>query len=157
MIINAPYLRSPEDVIIHDLKQVKISWPLSCYGLNLSWADGNNIVNGDFSPEELRCEAYFQIRSLGNIEEYKKTLQRALDEKRRVIDDIAAHPAKGVALGRAPRNSAMQDLMGSVRNENGAARPVDNSIPQASLPTHQSNMQLLADYDFGDIPELPPS
>lgn len=134
-----------------------MDWPLSCYGLNLSWNGGDNIIKGDFSPEELRCEAYFQVRSLGNIDEYKRTLELAFREKKAIVHDIVTHPSKGVAMGRTPRNSCMQDLLRSRSNTDCNLKEFSQiSEHQALSQTPRTSVQLTDDFDFGDIPEILP-
>ncbi|PJF17185.1 hypothetical protein PSACC_02981 [Paramicrosporidium saccamoebae] len=148
----------PEDVIKHDLLNIKMEWPLSCYGLNVSWEGGDNIIHTDFSPEELRCEAYAQNRTVGNIDAYKQTLAHVIQEKQRTVAEIMADPSKGVALGRTPRAVRLQHL-NNLKNQaqvsHSAPAAGISQLPPPAATAHGDPKS--GSYTFGDIPELPPS
>jgi hypothetical protein len=147
------------------LVDIKVEWPLSCYGLNLNWESGDNIIHGDFSPEELRCEAYSQSRTLGNIDSYQTTLLQVKQEKQRQMDEIVQNPARGVALGRTPRavrtqhiaSSAQILAMPQTRTHSTATISAPSSQPIHRHPSSQSRSADSEAFNFGSIPELPPS
>lgn len=85
------------------MASVSIQWPLGCYGLNVSWEQGDNIIKGDYSPEELRCEAYAQMSTSGNIDAYRTTLTQVLNGRRHLIEQLKANPERGLAVARIPR------------------------------------------------------
>lgn len=149
----------PEDVIKHDLLDIKMEWPFSCYGLNVSWESGDNILHGDFSPEELRCEAYAQSRGAGNIEKYQQTVRHFLQQRQGAITEVLNDLSRAVALGRTPRAVRLQHLASTTtpvsqlpsKHETGSS-----AIPQ--LPSRGPSTDADFDsYTFGGIPELPPT
>lgn len=109
-------MNRPEDVIIHDIINVKRQWILSCYGLNLTWKSGTNILHGDFSPEELRCEAYAQFRNQGDIKRYIAELDKALREVSLRIDELQRNPSMGLSAGQnhpAPALTLQKNSLGA--------------------------------------------
>lgn len=90
-----------EQVIKYDFG-IHIDWPFSCYGLVLDWKEGKNLISGEFSPEELRAEAYMQQRTLGNIRNYETqvNLQKKLFEVRK--NTILANPQKAISESAFP-------------------------------------------------------
>ncbi len=85
-----------------------MEWPLSCYGLNLNWTSGDNILHGDYSPEELRCEAYAQSRQSGNIDVYKRMVETVTMEQRQKVENAIGNLTRTVALARMPRSFRTQ-------------------------------------------------
>jgi hypothetical protein len=90
---------SIDDSIKADLSE-KHQWPYSCYG-SAQGSVVENVIVGDYSPEELRMEAYTQQRTVGSIQDYilKVTQLRNYHEeqKRRIIADPKTMLAKNAA------------------------------------------------------------
>lgn len=146
---------STEMVIVHDLKEITITWPYTCYGLNVSWSSGSNIIVGDVSPEELRMDAYsdyFMNHNLNNhIAFCHQKLEAALISKKAIIDD----PAKAVFKAQIPANIMNTRI----------PLPAQSSIPtiESSKPSIYPDSVLQpniipedTDFTFGNIPSLPP-
>jgi hypothetical protein len=138
----------PEDVILHDLKDVNIEWPLSCYGLNRDWESGDNILTVDFSPEELRMEAYAQIRTCGNIDGYIASLAHALEAQRQAIAELLADPSRAVARARTPRAYRLA----ATSTQNTASHVESNVLSKSD---EVSQIQPQSNFSFGTIPEVP--
>lgn len=164
-----------------------MQWPLGCYGLNCSWESGDNVIRDDYSPEELRCEAYAQWRSVGNIQRYEQTLKAVLEERTRMVEDLKSNLARAVAMARTPRTYrlAAEEARKSAASATTVAHPITPKVPgtQAqALPQHHTltdqhtisepalgsaivasssvptySSQDFDSFTFGDIPELPPS
>lgn len=160
-----------------------MQWPLGCYGLNCSWESGDNVIRDDHSPEELRCEAYAQWRSVGNIQQYERTLGTVLDGRRRLIGDLKANLSRAVAMARTPRTyrlateqaqksavpaaapvplTAQKGLPPQTQaphqhHQHVAAAPTPASTAVAPLPGSVYSSQDFDSFTFGAIPELPPS
>lgn len=163
-----------------------MQWPLGCYGLNCSWESGDNVIRDDYSPEELRCEAYAQWRSVGNIQQYEQTLKAVLEKRRHLVEDLKSNLARAVAMARTPRTYrlAAEEAQNLTVPATATAHPIAQKVPDVQtqpLPQHHTSTQQhivgepalssvtaappLAptytshDFDsftFGDIPELPP-
>lgn len=146
----------PEEVIAYDIDH-RPNWDLSCYGLNVSWEAGRNIVSGDSSQEELRLEAYAQHLMYGNIQAYLEALGRAKAERSIVFKRLADHPEEAVKIAKMPLfpPSVPHPVVLPT-----AQPPIVNQMP----PTNQQKQPLnTADsksqrtiFSFGNIPELPP-
>jgi len=147
----------PEEVVQYDLGTLRMQWPLSCYGLNLTWESGNNMLRGDYSPEELRCEAYAQIRSAGNIESYKMNANRVFQEHTQQVAQVLNNPPKAVQMARIP--------LYQPANRPGLLNPMEQQ-PQlqdllplshyASVSTEEARALALESFTLGAVPELPP-
>lgn len=124
----------------------------------MSWDNGDNIIHGDFSPEELRCEAYAQSRTFGNINTYQRTLAQALQQKQFEIVEIIKNPQHGVVLGRTPRtlHSNRHATFGKPLNTTLeiSQAPVINTMSSTRVQ-EQRNLELES-FSFGSIPEIPP-
>lgn len=150
-------------------------WELSCYGLNISWETGRNILNSDVSPEELRLEAYAQNMMLGNITAYLETLARTRAERSLLIKRILDDPSGAVLIARAalvqPASLASSVSQGSLAlsSDQIALAPPQMMPPQVHAPPQvslQAPPQVLAQpvppqatlqvFQFGQIPDLPP-
>jgi len=115
------------------------------------------VVHGDYSPEELRCEAYAQMRSLGNIKQYISTLDKILLERRQKIIELLSDLSRSVALARTPRASRVDST------QFATSIPIPEP-PSLESQKHQSilNFDVAQSFDidsftFGNIPEHPPS
>lgn len=161
-----------------------MQWPLGCYGLNCSWESGDNIIRDEYSPDELRCEAYAQWRSAGHIRQYEQTLKAVLEERRHLVEDLKTNLSRAVAMARTPRTYrlAAEEAQRSAAATNPSAvpkehhshaqlfhpHPVQHTQPVGPGPASIAAAPTLAsrsahssqDFDsftFGDIPELPPT
>lgn len=135
-----------------------MQWPLSCYGLNLSWDNGDNIIHGDYSPEELRCEAYAQIRATENLNSYLHALNNALAEKKSCISSLLSDPSRALVMGKTPRRTLMPLILqgshsGIMPSISAAGESNVGHQPQRAAP--QSG-DLYKNFTLGSIPELPP-
>ena len=77
---------------MRDMKHVRPRWPFSCYGLNLTWSAGRNLLQGDISSEECRMEYYHQKLAYNSTVKYEETWRRELLERENriklIIDNI---------------------------------------------------------------------
>ncbi len=155
-------------MVVHDLRDVHMQWPLSCYGLNTSWDQGDNVFNGDHSPEELRCEAYAQMRSVGNLNSYLATLNHVMAEQRAHIATFINDPMRAVAVSKTPRTTMTPSLPQSDLTPNvielSSAVALPGAMPtppdRPSQPKSQDGQgdgdSLYKNFTLGNIPELPP-
>lgn len=147
-----------EEVIVRDLTH-RPPWEPSCYGLNLSWDVGRNVLNGDFSFEELRLEAYGQHIMFGNINNYLENLARLRAERSILIKRLQDDPSFAAQIARTPLNMqppAVAPIV-PVPVQVPAPVPVPVSTPAtvpapAVPPTEPANI-----FAFGKIPDLPPT
>lgn len=123
--------------MIHDLTTVDLTWKLTCYGINVSWQSGSNIISGDFSPEESRHEAYQEFRAINTINgyamNYAASLQRSEEFRRKILAD----PTAAVAKAKCPAIAA-------------------TAATQQALPEPQIFNADLGDFTFGNIPDFIP-
>lgn len=159
MILKIPFINliqfSLEDVIRYDISKKPI-WELSCYGLNVSWEGGRNVVVGDLSQEELRLEAYAQHMLLGNINNYMESWARARAEKSVLFKRVAEETEQALQIARTPLYSRQTPQIPVV-----AVAPVSVQPTIKPASSHES-IGSIADnpvrpvFSFGSIPELPP-
>lgn len=142
-------------VIVHDLKEITITWPYSCYGLNVSWSSGSNIIVGDLSPEELRMDAYSDYYMNHNLNNHialcQQKLEAALISRKAVIDD----PAKASFKAQIPANVMNTRIPLPAQSsiptiENLKSSTYQDSVVQSSIIPEDT------DFTFGNIPSLPP-
>lgn len=155
----------PEDAIRHNILSVQREWPLSCYGMNLAWEGGDNIIHGDHSPEELRCEAYAQMKLKGNITLYIQAVKDAKALQAKNEKDILDNIERAIALAQTPRSFRIQEE--NLKNQANSPSPTNSSIqslesyasPQTNITTSTGAPKEEVEFSFGAIPEvmlLPP-
>lgn len=144
-----------EDVIVRDLSH-RPPWEPSCYGLNLSWDVGRNVLNGDFSPEELRLEAYGQHLMFGHINNYLENLARLRAERSILIKRLQDDPSFAAQIARTPLSVPVPNEAPIAPVQTQVPLPVTApapAIPSSAPPAEQpSNI-----FAFGKIPDLPPT
>ena len=106
---NLPQQVTLEDVVLYDLG-INITWPFSCYGIVEQWDLGGNIIDGDFSPEELRMEAYSQQRTLGNISAYEQQVLRLKVMTESQKSAIRANPKRAIEEACAKKPNFVQPV-----------------------------------------------
>lgn len=144
-----------EDVILHDLSN-RPSWEPSCYGLNLSWEAGRNILNGDFSPEELRLEAYGQHIMFGHINSYLENLARLRAERSILVKRLQDDPGFAARIARTPATAAVS--LDAPVPVPAPVIPTPVPMPVAPQPLPQQPVEPAQSiFAFGKIPDLPPT
>ena len=152
---------SIEELIRFDLGQVKNVWPFSCYGITTNWSEGGNIIVGEFSPEELRVEAYHQMKTHQNIQNYitQVTQMKAMFEKRKA--ELIENPKLAQQQQNPISNNPIPD---TTAFNTFAHHPEILPTPKLPQPHHipqlQSNIPSASNqnFEFGKIPEdLPPN
>jgi len=142
------------------------AWDLTCYGLNLSWHNGRNILQGDISPEELRLEAYAQHMLAGNIGAYVENVGRVRVERGILVKRVLDDPGSAANLARMP---AIPDPgVAASASAPVVGLPPVVQVPQVSVPLvpqvavppdlHQTpppNPHGRPAFAFGQIPEMP--
>lgn len=117
-----------------------MDWKLSCYGLNLDWTTGNNIIHGDYSPEEMRCEAYYQSRTFGNLNNYLELLARFAQENQNQRNVVLSDITGAMIRGRIPRNMAQASAVPTTTN-------AANAVNAGTAPS-------VIEFELGSIPEI---
>lgn len=158
----------------------KPDWDLTCYGINVSWEHGRNIIQGEFSFEELRVEAYGQYLLNGNISQMVESLMRMKAERsiliRQILSDLPGtirHARQPLLLPAAPQITPTQAApLYNQPQVPVVPLPVPMAVqtPTVSVPPSNPPMHLgqptssqversTAErpvFSFGKIPELPP-
>lgn len=147
----------PEDAIRHNILSVQREWPLSCYGMNLLWEGGDNIIHGDHSPEELRCEAYAQMKMKGNIVSYIQAVKDAKSLQTKNEKEIIENIERAIALAQTPRSFRLQqeNLKHQVSPSNSSIQSLESYALGSTTNQPIEEVQ----FSFGSIPEvmlLPP-
>ncbi len=141
---------SPEVVIIHDLKEITITWPFTCYGLNTSWENGSNILVGDISPEELRLNAYVDFLTHNNLVRHETFCKEKLQVAQQSRSEILSDPQK--AAFRAQLHAVLHRAGGVTEPE------MKYSTTPMSQQDITAPLKILndSDFTFGNIPSAPP-
>jgi hypothetical protein len=162
---------SMEDLVRFDLGQIQNVWPYSCYGITNNWAEGGNILTGEFSPEELRVEAYHQMKSSQNIQNYiaQVTQMRAMFESKKaaLIENpkLALQEMQSHRLHPLPPPALHTPTPPFKPHETHAVLPASPHHQQPQIQQiHQTQPNIPppstvnSSFEFGKIPEnLPPS
>jgi hypothetical protein len=163
---------SIEELIRFDLGQAKNVWPFSCYGITNNWSEGGNIIGGEFSPEELRVEAYHQMKVHQNIQNYitQVTQMKAMFENKKVAlienpklaqQPMHSHQQKPPITQSTPHTASPfgnpnephtpPPPFGQQQHQSQHILHTQSNIPPASSTLNQN-------FEFGKIPEdLPPN
>lgn len=67
------------------MTRTRPQWPLSSYGINLSWNAGRNLLHGDISNEECRMEYYHQRLAYKSTVKYEEMWRGEVFERERRI------------------------------------------------------------------------
>lgn len=129
---------------------------MSCYGINLSWESGDNIIHGDYSPEELRLEAYAQIKTSNNILKYIEAVNNVSLQQKIKIENVLSNISGAVLRAKTPRSLRIE--LESRVTTPSSVKPTSNSTcPKISTSNTNVPFSTVGEFTFGEIPEIPPS
>jgi hypothetical protein len=146
------------EAVRHDLQEVNIQWPFSCYGIALDWHVAGNIISGDYSFEELRLEAYAQRAIRGNIAQYEQQVRELAPQYARRRLEVLRNPQQAIDHSRQLALASLSSNQVPLQAMNmQPSMPLQHPASMLSMsPIQQSSMPFVPSAQQPSVPAPPP-